>query len=345
MLVCASHVLLTLHLPPGNVSQLLDKLGDVGVTIFFVLSGFLITTLLCRERERTARVSIRDFYIRRAFRILPAFIAYLFFIEVLAVYGVVHASYRDWLAAITYTMNFRENPAWELGHIWSLSIEEHFYLFWPLLFVCLSTRRAIGLLLVVLIAEPILRLTILLVWPAWSGKTELWTITHVDPIAAGCLLALLARNPVRVRQLDAIGRWWLICLVLLAVAIVAGSHWAKVDAGLTPSVTAISLAILVWSAARRAPRWLSFRPLVVVGIGSYSLYLWQEPFLNPRAAHWWTTFPQNLALAGLAALISYRLVERPFLRIKDRFHPKSKAVHVANSEPATGSSLAGAPSA
>jgi peptidoglycan/LPS O-acetylase OafA/YrhL len=320
-----------------------DKLGDVGVDIFFVLSGFLITTLLCRERDRTGRVSVRDFYIRRAFRILPAFFAYLLFVALLSAGGFVRTTPGDWVAALTYTMNFRENPAWELGHIWSLSIEEHFYLAWPLLFLTLPRRIAIVALVGAMVMAPALRATILLLWPAWSQTTELWTFTRLDPIAAGCLLALLARDPATGRRLDAIGRRWPLALALLAAGLVAGGVSTKVGTGITPSITAVTLAVLVWAAARSAPRWLSVRVLVVVGVGSYSLYLWQEVFLNPRASHWWTAFPQNLLLSGLAALASYRLVERPFLAIKDRFHSRSGPVSAPRSVPVAGDQALGPP--
>jgi peptidoglycan/LPS O-acetylase OafA/YrhL len=86
----------------------------------------------------------------------------------------------------------------------------------------------------------------------------------------------------------------------------------------TPSTTAISLSLLVWTAARRSPRILETRFMVAVGLGSYSLYLWQQVFLNPHSTHGMAHFPLNVILACLAAWISFTFIEQPFLRLKER---------------------------
>lgn len=318
LVVLVSHVQLTRGFPAVGFTRVIDRVGTVGVDVFFVLSGFLITSLLCREVERTHHVSLRAFYARRALRILPAYVSFLVFVGALSMSGRADIARRDWLAAATYTVNFRAHPAWELGHIWSLSIEEHFYLLWPPLFALLPRRAAIVALTGVLFAEPILRAGLLFWSPALASDMELWTFTRLDPIAAGCLLALLSRSHAGFEWLNRMARYWPVAAGLLALALAGSLVSGKFDVDVAPSLIALSLALLVWAAVKAAPRWLEAPALITIGIGSYSLYLWQEVFLNPRRAEWWTRFPQNLLFVVLFAVISYRVIERPFLRMKAR---------------------------
>jgi peptidoglycan/LPS O-acetylase OafA/YrhL len=115
----------------------LETYGSFGVRIFFVISGFLITGLLLNERERTGTISLPDFYVRRAYRILPA--AYVFMLAMIAAHW--HAlSWSSIFAALTYSSNYLHEKNWVLGHLWSLSVEEQFYLLWPLPWCCSFAR-------------------------------------------------------------------------------------------------------------------------------------------------------------------------------------------------------------
>lgn len=291
--------------------------SDVGVDAFFVLSGFLITTMLCRELDHAQQISLKTFYWRRALRIMPAFLCFLAFVGALVAFGQIDVPGRDWVAALTYTMNFRARPAWEVGHLWSLSIEEHFYLLWPPLLAVLDRRWAMRMLVLLLVLEPIARLTVLVEWPARASVVELWTFVRTDGIVAGCLLALVSRESWGPRLLDRAAARWPLALVVLVLALTGSFLSGKVDVGVAPSVVALALAVLVWAAVRAEPKWLTGRAVVTLGVGSYSVYLWQQVFLSPRAA-WWTSLPISLVLVGLAATISYRFVEQPFVRLKDR---------------------------
>jgi peptidoglycan/LPS O-acetylase OafA/YrhL len=117
-------------------SPVLEKLffshSAIGVRTFFIISGFLITTLLLREKSNFGYISLPAFYTRRCLRILPAFFFYLLVIVVLDRTGFVQLPAGNLLYAVTYTMNFNPNPYWYTGHFWSLSVEEQFYLLWPL---------------------------------------------------------------------------------------------------------------------------------------------------------------------------------------------------------------------
>ncbi len=319
LLVILSHAAITRGFPANHrLAHVLDKLGTTGVDVFFVLSGFLITSLLCREQARSRTIGLRAFYVRRILRIVPAYLCFLLFVAGLSLAGRADIARGDWLAALTYTMNFRESPAWEVGHIWSLSIEEHFYLLWPPLFAWLPRRIAIWGLGGVLVLEPIVRTAVLAWSPAWSNTTELWTVMRIDPIAAGCLLALLSRSAAGVRALDVTVRFWPVAAALVIGSIAGEMLSAKFEVSVTPTMSVIGLVGLVWATIRRVPRWLETRAVVAIGVGSYSLYLWQEVFLNPRRFAWWNLFPQNLLFVTVLAALSYHLVEQPFLRMKAR---------------------------
>jgi len=318
-LVILSHAHVTRGFPTfKSLERATDRLGSVGVDVFFVLSGFLITSLLCREEAREERISLRAFYLRRVLRIVPAYACFLLFVALLAASARADVTARDWLAAGTYTMNFRAAPAWELGHIWSLSIEEHFYLLWPPVMAMLPRRTASLGVLGVLLVEPVLRWSILVASPAHVAATELWTFTRLDSIAAGCMLALLSRSPAGRRALDAAARYWPVALGALGLAVGGSVLSGKLHVGVAPTVIAVTVAVLVWAVVRYEPRTLETRVLVALGVGSYSLYLWQEVFLNPRRSDWWTTFPQNLVLTGMCAAVSYHFVELPFMKLRSR---------------------------
>lgn len=115
---------------PASAGNLLG-LGEFGVHVFFVISGFLITGLLLDELARTNRVDLRRFYLRRALRIFPPYYTYLAVVFLLALAGALQLAPRDMAHGLTYTSNYYPARSWFLGHTWSLSVEEQFYLLWP----------------------------------------------------------------------------------------------------------------------------------------------------------------------------------------------------------------------
>ena len=117
--------------------------GRLGVQIFFVISGFLITSLLLREKESTGSISLKLFYARRTLRIFPAFYLFFITIAVLSYLRLIELPRYDLLHAATYTMNYSGNGTWWMGHLWSLSVEEQFYFVWPSLMFLIGTRNAL----------------------------------------------------------------------------------------------------------------------------------------------------------------------------------------------------------
>ena len=295
--------------------------AELGVGIFFVISGYLITTLLLAERARTGTISLRDFYIRRAYRIFPAAYVYIAVIVLLSITGAITLHRFDSLHAVSYTTNYNQDRSWWLGHLWSLSVEEQFYLLWPALMLLLGTRRAVMAAMVGVALAPLSRLVIYRFAPSYSPGVGEYFPTICDGLAIGCLLALvqpwLARRRSYLR-FAASPFFWL--LPAAAVASLYASQRLVLRATIIPLFVNISIALVVDRCVRYrhllATRVLEWRPLVWIGTLSYSLYLWQQPFLNRHADSWIHGFPVNIALPLIAAIASHYLVEKPFLRLR-----------------------------
>jgi peptidoglycan/LPS O-acetylase OafA/YrhL len=205
-----------------------------------------------------------------------------------------------------------------MGHLWSLSVEEQFYLLWPLaLVVAFGSRKKVALSAV--LAAPMLRAAFYFL--GWRDIGYYFP-TVADAIATGCLLAIVWPS---LRRFDryllspaAIAAPLLACAVALLPEL-GGPGWPNRIyniVGLT--VMHLCIAVCIYNAVSRRWLWLNSKAMVWIGTVSYSLYLWQQPFLNRNdQVHWWTAFPQNIVLAFLFAAGSYYLVEQPFLRLRD----------------------------
>lgn len=304
----------------------IDALGQMGVRIFFILSGFLITVLLMKERAETGTVSLRQFYLRRTLRIFPPCYAYIFVVGLLALAGKIHEiGMADFVHALSYTVNYAPKTHWVLQHLWSLGVEEQFYLLWPLAFVLLSPKNGTRLLIVCLAGVPLVRLGVVSgLIPSINPGQSFHTVA--DGLATGCLLARLSKSPSfndRIARIphDAVG-------ALFLVAIGGAIAWAGVHPVsafvLAPTLANVAIALFVAKEIHPS-RSLAFRLLNVpfvaqVGVWSYSLYLWQQPllfhFASPQIYH---TFPFNYVILFALATGSYYLIERPCLRLRRYF--------------------------
>jgi len=226
---------------------------------------------------------------------------------------------------LTYTMNFVQRPAWELGHLWSLSIEEHFYLIWPLVFAI--SAAAAGRAAAYCIATSFIgRWVILIFFADYAWLADICTFTRLDTIAFGCLLALSVQHQEPRRWIDRITMlpaFPLVASLLLLVSMPALAVSTKLSVGFGYSLRAALLTAILWGCLRRAPAtsvtWLDHRWLQAIGIRSYSLYLWQQLFLNPHQTSMLTSFPLNVLLSICAAMASYHFIESPFLVLKSKF--------------------------
>jgi peptidoglycan/LPS O-acetylase OafA/YrhL len=329
LLVLFCHAAPTLGIPIRSALGKLAAEAEIGVDVFFVISGFLITLLLLRESDRTGSIMLGGFFARRALRLMPALAAYLVFVAMLARAGTVRATPIDWLAASTYTINatslFSHSTTWALGHLWSLSVEEHFYLIWPVALAGLGRRRALTALMVVLAAAPTVRVVL---WAAFPralplGLLKTFTLARLDGIGAGCLLAFGLHDPSLIR--GSRGRLAVVARVsagiLLASAVlysVTGFFEIAIRGTLKNTAIAGLVALVVTRPRSALVRALDARPMAALGALSYSLYLWQQPFFDPKSwlpmCHW----PRNVAYAIGCAVASYLLIERPFLAWKRR---------------------------
>ncbi|MBI5517298.1 MAG: acyltransferase [Deltaproteobacteria bacterium] len=297
----------------------LRMLAHLGVHAFFTISGFLITTLLCRELEKTRTISLQKFYLRRFRRIAPPAMVLLVTIAALTAAGVLDVPWKHFLAAATYTSNFKGDLHWNVAHTWSLSCEEQFYLLWPPVLKYFGRQTGARVCVGAIVLAPLLRVLVYR-----TGHLDQWGLSfplHVDALAFGCLLALEGH------RLLASERWRrFLCshtFYLVPAAAVAG--WALYRypdlysvIGQPLMFLSITLCIQRWTnfPDGRAGWLLNLRPVAWFGMMTYSLYLWQQLFLDRRSDRWYNTFPLSAALMFIPALLSYYYVELPFVQGK-----------------------------
>lgn len=311
------------------------ELGNLGVRIFFVISGFLITSLLLEELQATKRISLKWFYIRRALRIFPAAYTYIAIMFLCSAAGWVALGTGDFLHAITYTVNYQEIRPWHTIHLWSLSVEEQFYFLWPAGLLLAGRRRGLWIAGSVILIAPVLRGVTPILFPQWSWSVGASFQTNFDALAAGCLLAgiqvWLGSRPAYMRFLRSVWFW------VIPVAVVS-AFLSRAFATIpwTYPVMNVGIALITDRCVRfpsdTAGKILNWKPITFVGVLSYSTYLWQEPFLNRLSTSPVCWFPINLLCVGAAALASYYLIEKPCLdfrkRIERRWAPqKERTMH------------------
>lgn|GEM_PF-841531 len=299
------------------------RLGRLGVAAFFVISGYLITMLLMKERAATGRVAVREFYLRRAVRLLPAFYALVAVAVVLEALGILQLRSGDLLAAATQTMNFHGERAWWLGHTWNLAAQMQFYLVWPLALAFLGTAGSLRIALGAFAVAPLLRVAVFYGWPAQRALVDQAFPLVFDGLATGCLLAFLRERlwgNARYRGLLESSLFAAVPFVVLLAYLYRPS--VGVSMIVQETVVNVGIAACVDWAMRfhgsRVGRILNAPAVTWVGTISYSLYLWQQLFLARSHRAWFTSFPLNLLLAFAAATASYYLLEKPLGRLRAR---------------------------
>jgi peptidoglycan/LPS O-acetylase OafA/YrhL len=227
-------------------------------------------------------------------------------------------------------MDFMHNRPWDLLHLWSLAVEEQFYLLWPAALVLFWNQKekiAIGAIL----AAPLFR--VVFRFGGMHGIMQYAFPCVEDALAAGCLLAMY-RDRIPTRRVDR----WIVPIVILVLAVNQFQFPFGVYPMLLQTSRNLCIALVVDHCIRKEYRVLNWAPVVWLGWISYSLYLWQMPFLSPAGMvnprHMWFDFPYNLGFALVAGCASYYLVEQPVLRLRDRVFRKpyaaAKVVAAAN---------------
>jgi peptidoglycan/LPS O-acetylase OafA/YrhL len=308
-----------LHLLPsvGRPDWMRFDVATLGMFIFFVISGFIITKLALDERERSGTINLPSFYGRRFFRIFPALLGYLLGLAVLGGLGLAGCSVHQLWLGLTFLGNYRYSGCLSTGHLWSLSVEEQFYLLWPIVLSRLSSRNASRLLLIVICVVPVIRIVHVVHGADWM-TLEWHSESVADSLAIGCLLAI-GRNRLhanrRYQRFANSSFGWLLPVGMLAAG---WQHSALFYQGLGKTIMLVGIAIGIDISIQRSKtawgRCLNNAVLVRLGLWSYSIYLWQQVFiLQLPGAQPYARFPLNLALAIGAGIASYYLVEQPAL--------------------------------
>jgi peptidoglycan/LPS O-acetylase OafA/YrhL len=288
-------------------SDVAGAFANLGVRIFFIISGYLITKLLLAERAKTATIRLREFYIRRAYRILPAALAFM--LPVFAIFWYDLRWYHMAAAAL-YLANFDFAHPWYLGHLWSLSVEEQFYFLWPGVLKKWYRNRA-AILLGVIAFAPLYR--VVCHFLQLHGRADETFPAVADILAIGCLLAIFEDRVPRIRSSFAVLLVFPVILVPTYLGVLR-FHTTGILLVFFWPVLHVSIAGLLLHVVRN-PYWiLNCGPVKWLGGISYSLYLWQQLFVFGKQPRPWYLAAIAIALAAA----SYYCVEQPLLRLRER---------------------------
>jgi peptidoglycan/LPS O-acetylase OafA/YrhL len=301
--------------------------GVIGVDIFFVLSGFLITALLLEEESRAGRIDFVAFYRRRALRLFPALALLL---PVVAIAANVSPEIDKTTAGLTtgaipwvvgYVANWGRAIGTQMGlfgHTWSLAIEEQFYLLWPVVLLALlgKNRRYGRVIIVSLAVVLVVAVYRAVLWSAGAGVDRVanGTDMRADSLLVGCAIAAGLQRGLSLRPPPVV-----VALALGFLGFVIATQGPFAGFLYVGGLTFVALAAgVVILAALESPWLLNYRPLVLTGKISYGIYLWHFPivFLVPLSWPVFVRAPLVIALTLLVAASSWYLVEERFLRLK-----------------------------
>lgn len=304
----------------------LDRLGELGVLIFFVISGFVICSGLVAEKNRTGTICLPAFYVRRFYRIIPPLWLYLSSLLMLDVAGIIEISPQQALTSASFLCNmpFPEGCSWFAGHTWTLAYEEQFYLLFPLLMLfvpLINNSLRFGLAIGGMVIASVLLNR--------SGHLFLgeYLMCFIF-LLTGCCSALLPENVIsRVRQMHV--AVWLIVIALLLVGI------GYLPVGIEKQVKAVCYPMLILLMVLGTPTQIKLiavvfknRGLCYLGRISYTVYLWQELVTGNYVGG--LTFVY-IAVVFAFAMISYRYMELPLQRTATLMSNDLKATAAAAS--------------
>lgn len=309
--------------------------GSTGVMIFFALSGFLITQILLHEKAKTGSISLKNFYIRRFLRLLPPLIVFYLIVVVCMKMKLIPASSVGFLMSFTYTYNFIPNKFYtaDLGHTWSLAVEEQFYLFWPIvLLVIHSIKKQL------LFTASIIIVCIWLMFflpdfilnfegkEARLGdlfKVDRWFMPAIAPIMIGSAFAIIAKSYNSVLQRSFNKNMYLLILSILLYfsALFLPTGALRIYPILLSIGVSLFLLWLLYNQDSGLCNQLEFKPLRYIGRISYGLYVYHGFFIGtgPSDDLLVKQFPLNLVLTVLVSILSFELMEKQILKTKNKF--------------------------
>ena len=308
LLVLVDHLQLMLFSGPyGNHRWMLC--GQHGVTLFFVLSGYLITSRLLMEE----RIDLKAFYIRRFFRLMPC--AWLYLLALGVVSLIAHRAFigRDVWSCVFFFRNYYPSVETAVnmrtGHFWSLSLEEQFYLAWPPLLALLGRKRSLHLAIAGIGGCAIFRY---IHWQQYVGPlVHLRTEVRIDALLFGCGFALLLKH-TQLRDWLADKSAWIVLSSLPLIIWYVFNNQSLIPAG---ESALLATMIVCTSLNPSFPlfRVLEWRPLKFLGLISYSLYVWQQGMLFINHGE-----PYGALFLPLVGILAYGLIERPCIRLGRR---------------------------
>ncbi|MCU0239268.1 MAG: acyltransferase, partial [Pyrinomonadaceae bacterium] len=271
------------------------NLGNLGVRIFFVISGFLITGLLLKELDKTDKINLTKFYFRRTMRIFPPYYFFLFVMLALTLFGYFQISISAFLASFSYLSNYLDPNGWNLGHTWSLSVEEQFYLLFPSVLLFFGNRKTKIFLFLIIIFSPFIRYFDYISFgqTRWMG----FGFHHnMDALGFGCLLALFyTKLHQNLYYQQFIKSKVIIIFPIIILSVNLLTERPRLFA-VAVSIMNLSIAICIdWAVTNYqtiAGKALNSSPMIYLGGMSYSIYLWQQPFFE-NSESIWTKFPLN----------------------------------------------------
>ncbi|MBD2297288.1 acyltransferase [Nostoc sp. FACHB-190] len=316
-----------------NVLSIFIANSSLGVRIFFVLSGYLITRILLKEVNETGVINLRKFNVRRAIRLFPSlycFVVSVFLINAIAGLNIAN---KDFIAASTFTWNYfgifetisygKFGGTWFFGHLWTLALEAQFYLLWPLMLLFISNKYLHKLSLFLVLSMPIVRVASYFLFPVTRGYLNIMLHTSIDSIMMGCFMAILTQSPIYRNRISKIKGYYIAMLVTWLVFISPILDYLirgyLISIGITLNVICLGI-LIVWlhnNPSSYLSKLLSNPILVYVGQISYSVYIWQQLFLTDQNTTITGIFPYNIGFSILAGMVSYYLIEKPTFNLKD----------------------------
>jgi peptidoglycan/LPS O-acetylase OafA/YrhL len=335
-------------------SSMAGILSIWGVSIFFVISGFIITKLALREYQKTGRFSIRNFYTRRIFRIIPPFFCYLGIILVASAYSFIVQRYPETLVAALFACNLPSvQCGWFAGHTWTLAFEEQFYILFPLLFASFwrYAKEVFGTLFVTLVGILfVVRLGQFQSWIVVAGFASSFSFICIGAAAAAYESDLVVVSASRHSSYLSYAAVLVVVLLFFldnASLFPEGNAIKYVRGPLNILIFPLCIAWLVASSVHKSnyfTRMLATPVLQFTGLISYSLYLWQQLFTAPLVFYIHDSIFLVSPLMFGAAAASYYLIERPSMQACKKllantatgnlraYHPVLNATHSAPSQ-------------
>ncbi|MGD0648738.1 MAG: acyltransferase [Acidobacteriaceae bacterium] len=308
-----------------HYTSVMGDLGGHGVDLFFAISGLLICSRLLDEEKKFGHISLRGFYVRRAFRILPPAVLYLAAVGILSLIGILTISKLDWFASLLFFRNYTVTLSppstrwWFTSHYWSLSVEEHFYLILPGVLLFIKNRRLTALGIMIALVE-ICKFSIFHWGQVDRTLYQFHTEIRLDTLLIPAFIAVWIRRGSNQQLLKRLLPAWSF-FILLPIYIYLIKNY-----GLWP-ITACVAPLLVLSTVYNprmfVGRILESKSLRWIGRLSYSLYLWQQLFVCNRFVQikplgFLESPPLNILLALACAAASFYLVELPTMRLGHR---------------------------